>query len=82
MIISDFFFTLIRDLIRGIVEEVIHHERITLELTQSILNEQISSLLNQCCRLVLVRDQFERDTFYSVLDLVVKGTLKSLRIFF
>ena len=75
MIISDFFFTLIRDLIRGIVEEVIHHERITLELTQTILNEQITSLLTQCCSLVLIRDQLERDSFYSVLDAVVKGNL-------
>ena len=45
MIIShDFFFTLIRDLIRGIVEEMIHHELITLELTQSFLNDLTNGL--------------------------------------
>ena len=69
MIITDFYFTLIKDLIRGIVEEIIHHEKITLELTQSILNEQITTLLTKSCQMVLVEDT----TFNSLVDDLIKG---------
>ena len=69
MIISNFYFNLIKDLIRGIVEEVIHHEKITLELTQTILNEQITSLLTKSCQMVMAEDTI----FNSLVDCLIKG---------
>ena len=71
MIITDFYFTLIKDLIRGIVEEVIHHKKITLELTQTILNEQITNLLTKSCQAVLT----ENFLFNTLVDDLIKGKI-------
>ena len=73
MIISDFYHTLVRDLITTMVERALLHQQVTLEITQSIINEYMVEILRQCAEDVHRNITHQHDTYDSVVDSVIRG---------
>ena len=75
MIVSEFFFTLIKDLITTIVEEIVLHERVTEEITRNIVTEHVTDLATHLCRIALEAESTLQQQFENLLESISTGKL-------
>ena len=73
MIISDFYVSIVRDILRGIVQDCAARETVAQNVYQEILNEEISEVLRSYSQQMLMKRRFQDEVFEDIIDTIITG---------
>ena len=73
MIVSDFYVSIVKDIIRGIIEDCAARENVAQTAFEEFLNEEISQILRSYSQQMLMKRRFYDEVFDDIIDTIITG---------